>query len=77
MTMWEWGAMVVVERKGVWRGQRGMVVNAHIPQHEGRGMTQPGGWVTVMVEVEDGGGNAKRKIVTQVIGVMICHTSLN
>ena len=32
VTTWEWGAKVVVERKGVWRGQRGM--------------TQPGGWVT-------------------------------
>jgi len=45
VTTWEWSAMVVVERKGVWHGQQGMVVNAHIPQHEGRGMTQPGGWV--------------------------------
>ena len=38
------------------------------------------GWVgdavAVMVEVE-GGGNAKSDIVTQVTGVMICHTSLN
>ena len=38
------------------------------------------GWVgdtvAVMVEVE-GGGNAKSEIVTQVTGVMICHTSLN
>ncbi len=39
------------------------------------------GWVgdavAVMVEVEGGGGNAKSEIVTQVTGVMICHTSLN
>jgi len=38
------------------------------------------GWVgdavAVMVEVE-GGGNTKSEIVTQVTGVMICHTSLN
>ena len=38
------------------------------------------GWVgdavAVMVEVE-GGGNAKSEIITQVTGVMICHTSLN
>jgi hypothetical protein len=39
------------------------------------------GWVgdavAVMVEVEGGGGNAKSEIITQVTGVMICHTSLN
>ena len=53
-----------------WRGRRGMVVNAHIPQHEGRGMT-------VVVEVEGGGGNEKSEIITQVPRVMICHTTLN
>ena len=46
-----------------------VVMNAHIPQHEGRGMT-------VVVEVE-GGGNAKSEIVTQVTRVMISHTFLN
>ena len=44
-------------------------------------MVNGAGWVgdtvAVMVEVEGGGGNAKSEIVTQVTGVMICHTSLN
>ena len=44
VTTWEWGAMVVVERKGAWRGRQGMVVNAHIPQNEGRGKVGTCGW---------------------------------
>ena len=55
-----------------------MVVNAHIPQHEGRGMTQVvDDAVAVVVEVEGGGGNVKSEIVTQVTRVMICHMTLN
>ena len=38
----------------VWRGQRGVVVNAHIPQHEGRGKE------LAVVEGGDGGGNVKK-----------------
>jgi len=71
----EWGVMMVVESKGAWRGRPGMVVNAHIPQHEGRGTAR---WVgDAVVEVEGGGGNTKREIITQVTRVMICHTTLN
>ena len=59
-----------------------MVVNAHIPQHEGRGK---GGDLImqlvgdIAVEVDGGGGNGKvmwNWIVTQVTTVMISHTSL-
>ena len=56
----------------------GVVMNAHIPQCEGRGTA---GWVgdavAVVVEVEGGGGNAKSEIITQVTRVMICHMTLN
>ena len=67
-----------MECDGGGREERGMVVNAHIPQHEGRGTARwVGDAVAVVVEVEGGGGNAKSEIVTQVTRVMICHTTLN
>jgi len=60
-----------------------VIVNAHIPQHEGRG--KGGDLITqlvgdVAVEVDGGGGNGKviwNWIVTQVTRVIISHTSLN
>jgi len=57
--LWRGGCDVVCSRCGVWcvvdmagvdvacrwRGRRGVVVNAHIPQHEGRGKEIGGeGW---------------------------------
>jgi hypothetical protein len=54
----------------MWRRQWGVIVNAHIPQHEGRGKEIVGG---------EGGNDVavSNWIVTQVIGVMISHMSLN